>query len=148
MGAVNAASESAMGFRHGPKSVIKDDTLTIHFISNDPFTAKYDLDLLKEICLQKKGNRIVALSGNSAPVESCEHIVVPSSGYGSTGDLFWGIHCLVFCQMLAMYKSISLNLPVDNPSVTGELSRVVRGFAVYDLEENRQTRKGGADGPL
>ncbi|MDR1419053.1 MAG: SIS domain-containing protein [Treponema sp.] len=150
MGAVNAASESALGFRHGPKSVIRDDTLTIHFISNDPFTAKYDLDLLGEICSQKKGNRIVALSGtggrndgravseNQAPSELCERIAVPSLGYGPASDLFWGIHCLVFCQMLAMYKSISLNLPVDNPSVTGELSRVVRGFTVYDLEENRQ----------
>ncbi|MDR1174957.1 MAG: SIS domain-containing protein [Treponema sp.] len=154
MGAVNSTSESAMGFRHGPKSVIKDDTLTVHFISNDPLTAKYDLDLLDEICLQKKRNRIVALSGNGcrddgrtgleSPIsaESCERIIIPSSGYGPASDLFWGIHCLVFCQMLAMYKSISINLPVDNPSVTGELSRVVRGFVVYDLEENKQTLKG------
>jgi tagatose-6-phosphate ketose/aldose isomerase len=136
MGAVNAASESAMGFRHGPKSAIKDDTLTVHFISDDAFTALYDLDLLKEISSQRKQNRVIVMSGKSVPVETDENIIVPSA-YRSASDLYRGINSLVFCQLLAMYKSIALDLPVDNPSVNGELNRVVEGFTVYDLEKSR-----------
>jgi tagatose-6-phosphate ketose/aldose isomerase len=136
MGAVNAASESAMGFRHGPKSAIKDDTLTVHFISDDAFTALYDLDLLKEISSQRKQNRVIVMSGKSVPVETDENIIVPSA-YRSASDLYRGINSLVFCQLLAMYKSIALDLPVDNPSVNGELNRVVEGFTVYDLGGSR-----------
>jgi tagatose-6-phosphate ketose/aldose isomerase len=48
-GGVNTNFDSATGFRHGPKAVIKDNTLTLHFISADPFTAKYKMDLLREV---------------------------------------------------------------------------------------------------
>jgi tagatose-6-phosphate ketose/aldose isomerase len=136
MGAVNVASESAMGFRHGPKSAIKDDTITVHFISDDAFTALYDVDLLREIVSQRKKNRVIVMSGKPVPVETDENIVVPSA-YRSASDLYRGVNSLVFCQLLSMYKSMALDLPVDNPSVNGELNRVAGGFTVYDLKESR-----------
>jgi hypothetical protein len=35
--------------------------------------------------------------------------------------------------MLAMFKSLELGLPVDDPIPSGELSRVVSGVTLYDL---------------
>jgi tagatose-6-phosphate ketose/aldose isomerase len=133
-GAVNASCESSLGFRHGPKAAIKDNTLTIHLISTDSLSAKYDLDLLKEIGEQKKGNKLVALSPEpvSSPVD--ENVVIPALGGGADRELYFGICALVFCQMLAMFKSIYLGLPTDNPVPTGELTRVVSGVTLYDLE--------------
>jgi tagatose-6-phosphate ketose/aldose isomerase len=131
-GMVNTNYESAMGFRHGPKAVINDDTLTIHFISPDPLTVKYDRDLLSEITRQKKGNKIIALSANPLSEKFDEGIVL-NAGYKTSPELFYGISYLVFCQMLAMYKSQSLGLTVDNPVPGGELTRVVSGVTLYDL---------------
>jgi tagatose-6-phosphate ketose/aldose isomerase len=133
-GTVNANCESSLGFRHGPKAVIKDNTLTIHLVSPDPLSAKYDLDLVREISGQKKGNRIIALSTDALPVKTDENPVIPALNYGADGELYFGISCLVFCQLLAMFKSISLGLPTDNPVPTGELTRVVSGVTLYDLD--------------
>jgi tagatose-6-phosphate ketose/aldose isomerase len=134
-GAVNTNWDTSMGFRHGPKSVIKDKTLTVHFISCDPFTARYDLDLLDEITRQKKGNTVIALSGEKLSIPVDENIVIGGEGYGETGDICRGISYLVFCQLLAMFKSLSLGLPTDNPVPSGELTRVVSGVTLYELEK-------------
>ncbi|MDR0718302.1 MAG: SIS domain-containing protein [Treponema sp.] len=133
-GTVNTNYESSLGFRHGPKAVIKDNTLTIHLVSPDPLSAKYDLDLVREISRQKKGNRIIALSTDALAVETDENLVIPALNRGADGELYFGISCLVFCQLLAMFKSISLGLPTDNPVPTGELTRVVSGVTLYDLD--------------
>ncbi|MDR2662454.1 MAG: hypothetical protein LBC31_05605, partial [Treponema sp.] len=132
-GTVNTGWDSPMGFRHGPKAVIKDKTLTVHFISPDPFTARYDLDLLAEIGRQKKGNRIIALSGEKLSVPADENIVTGGEQYGAVGELCRGISYLVFCQLLAMFKSLALGYAADNPIPTGELTRVVSGVTLYEL---------------
>jgi len=133
-GFVNTNSESSLGFRHGPKAVIKDNTLTIHLISPDPLTAKYDIDLLKEISNQKKGNRIIALSVSAVPINVDENVVIPVANKGHDTEIYFGISALVFCQLLAMFKSINLGLPTDNPVPSGELTRVVSGVTLYDLD--------------
>lgn len=137
-GIVNGSYESATGFRHGPKSVINDKTLTVHMISNDPFTAKYDIDLLNEVCSQKKGNMIVPIGtgdpcADGAPGCSCDEFVKTSAGgYAVASDICTGIEALIFCQMLAMFKSLSLKIPTDNPSPGGEVNRVVKGVTIYE----------------
>jgi tagatose-6-phosphate ketose/aldose isomerase len=132
-GIVAAGAEGTLGFRHGPKSIINDKTLTVHYISNDPLCRKYDIDLLREIHSEKAGNRVIALSVDSAPLAVDENIVIPSINSNFGSDVYYGINYLVFNQLLAMFKSIHLNIPTDNPSVSGKLSRVVKGVALYDM---------------
>ena len=43
-GKVNASYDTPLGFRHGPKSVVDDETVSVIYISNDEYTRKYDLD--------------------------------------------------------------------------------------------------------
>ena len=132
-GGVNGAFESAAGFRHGPKSVINDRTLTVHMISNNPFTAKYDIDLLNEVAFQQKNNMIIAIcTEDTGCVPGDETIKIASGGYAVCGDICTGLEGLVFCQMLAMFKSLSLGITTDNPSPTGEVNRVVKGVTIYD----------------
>ena len=130
-GCVNGSYEGAVGFRHGPKSVINDRTLTVHIISSNPFTARYDLDLMQEIYNQKKQNRMIALS---AKLETAcdESILIESDGYGIGKAICTGLQALVFCQMLAMFKSLELGMTTDNPSPAGEVNRVVKGITVYE----------------
>jgi tagatose-6-phosphate ketose/aldose isomerase len=133
MGAVNTGWDSSMGFRHGPKAIIKEDTVTIHIISPDPLTARYDLDLLKEINSQKKGNKVIALSAEKIDIPVDENIVSGGGDYGPGADICHGVSGLVFCQLLAMFKSLSLGLSPDNPAAAGELTRVVSGVTIYDI---------------
>ena len=141
-GNVNTSFDSATGFRHGPKAVIKDNTMSLHFISSDLFTAKYDIDLLLEVYRQKSNNKVIAIcsynlkEGNvkenyAKEIEADEIIMVPSSGYGLTDHLCTGIGGLVFFQMLAMFKSLELGITTDNPSPGGQVNRVVKGVTVH-----------------
>ena len=135
-GEVNTDFDSATGFRHGPKSVIKDNTLSLHFISGDPFTARYDIDLLKEVLREKKKNSVAAIcAGNAEGVEADDVIIVDSGPYGFAADLCAGISGLVFFQMLAMHKSMALGITTDNPSPGGQVNRVVKGVTVYPYGE-------------
>jgi tagatose-6-phosphate ketose/aldose isomerase len=133
-GTVNGSHESSTGFRHGPKSVIKDKTVTVHMISYDPFSARYDIDLLKEVYGQKKQNTVVAIYGrHAADLPECEKVRIAAEGYGAGGDICTGLEMLVFCQMLAMFKSLDLKVATDDPSPSGEVNRVVKGVTIYDM---------------
>jgi len=135
-GKVNAGFDSATGFRHGPKTVIKDDTLSLHFISNDPFTARYDRDLLKEVFREKNKNTVAAICcDNTEDIQADDVITLGSGAYGFAADLCVGIGGLVFSQALAMYKSLNLGVTTDNPSPGGQVNRVVKGVIVYPYEE-------------
>jgi tagatose-6-phosphate ketose/aldose isomerase len=131
-GAVNTSFDSATGFRHGPKSVIKDNTLTLHFISNDSFTSQYDIDLSKEVFREKNKNAVVAVCPDDVKgIEADDVITVNAGGYGFAADLCIGISGLVFFQMLAMHKSLELGITTDNPSPGGQVNRVVKGVIIY-----------------
>jgi tagatose-6-phosphate ketose/aldose isomerase len=135
-GEVNTGFDSAAGFRHGPKSVIKDNTLTLHFISNDSFTAKYDIDLLKEVFREKKNNSVAVICPDSVDGVNYDDVIrISSNAYGFTSDLCIGINGLVFFQMLAMHKSIQLGITTDNPSPGGQVNRVVKGVIIYPYGE-------------
>ena len=133
-GAVNGSYENPAGFRHGPKSVINGRTLTVHMVSNDPFTARYDIDLLKEVVGQQGQNMIVSIGAGAQGASGDEAIPIAADGYAVGGDICAGLQALVFCQMLAMFKSMHLGVATDNPSPTGTVNRVVKGITVYGYE--------------
>jgi tagatose-6-phosphate ketose/aldose isomerase len=132
-GIVNGTYESATGFRHGPKSVIQDKVMTVHLISPDPFTARYDRDLLAEVARERKNNIVVTISEvSAAPIEGDEIVAVDAGCSATGGDMYAGLAMLVFAQMLALFTSIDLGIPTDDPSPSGEVNRVVQGVTVYD----------------
>jgi tagatose-6-phosphate ketose/aldose isomerase len=133
-GAVVAGYDSAPGFRHGPKTVMNDRTLTVHFLSSDPFTHRYDLDLLKELHQEKTENWVVALYDEATDTPPADVAVAyAQQGFSFCTHLAVGMQGLLFMQMLSMFKSLALNVPTDNPSPTGLVNRVVQGVTVYSL---------------
>ena len=60
-GKVVTMYDTPLGFRHGPKSIIDDTTLTVVYVSDDEYTRKYELDLIKEISGQRKGNKLAVV---------------------------------------------------------------------------------------
>ena len=60
-GEVVTAYESPLGFRHGPKSIVNEDTAIIVFNSTNAYTRQYDQDLLKELHADKIAKTILVI---------------------------------------------------------------------------------------
>lgn len=114
--------ESTMGFRHGPKSLIQQDTTVFIFLSQHSYTAKYDRDLYQELVSDKKAHNVVLLGDTSDEFKAKIWIL------DDTSRIF---PFLVFGQLYAFYSSLYLGYSTDNPCPTGEVNRVVQGVTLY-----------------
>ncbi len=61
-GALVTAFDTALGFRHGPKTIINAETLAVVFVSNDPLTRLYDLDIAEELRSDGHSGAVVTIS--------------------------------------------------------------------------------------
>ena len=131
-GQVATMYDSPLGFRHGPKSIIDDTTLTVVYLSDDAYKRQYEIDLIKEMGPQRKGNKIAVVM--NTPCEGLDELVdyqlVMDCGK-ATENVFLGFEYIAFAQTLAALKSLSLNITPDNPCPTGEVNRVVKGVTLY-----------------
>ena len=131
-GQVATMYDSPLGFRHGPKSIIDDTTLTVVYLSDDAYKRQYEVDLIKEMGPQRKGNKIAVVM--NTPCEGLDELVdyqlVMDCGK-ATENVFLGFEYIAFAQTLAALKSLSLNITPDNPCPTGEVNRVVKGVTLY-----------------
>ncbi len=59
--------DSPLGFRHGPKSALDGDTVVIVYVSTDPYTRRYDLDIIAEIRAQLGQDAVGVISSQPIP---------------------------------------------------------------------------------
>jgi tagatose-6-phosphate ketose/aldose isomerase len=126
--------DSPLGFRHGPKSVLDADTLVVVYVSTDPYTRRYDLDIIAEIRAQLGQDAVTVLSTEPIPAELGTAIVLP--GLEGRDDALVALAYLVFAQYLALFTSLEYAKTPDNPFPSGEVSRVVRGVTIYPITAN------------
>ncbi|WP_281692464.1 SIS domain-containing protein [Agathobaculum desmolans] len=131
-GRVVTMYDTPLGFRHGPKSIIDDNTITVVYLSDDPYTRQYEVDLIKEMSGQRKGNKIVAvMSKVDDAVAALVDYTVVYDLEGATASVLLGLDDILFAQTLAVLKSLSMKITPDNPCPTGEVNRVVKGVTLY-----------------
>lgn len=131
-GKVATMYDSPMGFRHGPKSIVNDDTLTVIYVSDDPYTRQYDVDLIKEMSPQRKGNKLVAIMNKQDDeVASLVDYAYAFNLDKEHENAFLGFDYIVAAQVLALFKSLALGSTPDNPCPTGEVNRVVKGVTIH-----------------
>ncbi len=118
--------ESAMGFRHGPKSLVNHDTLIFLFISQHPYTARYDWDLVNELCQDHKAQAVLPLGEPSS-----QGFALPLGELDDAGRVF---PFLMVGQLYAFFRSINAGITTDNPCPTGEVNRVVQGVTLYSYQ--------------
>jgi len=123
--------DSPLGFRHGPKSVLDSDTLALVFVSTDPYTRRYDLDIIAEIRTQLGADSVVVLSAEPIPEDLGPALVLP--GLAGLDDSTVAVAYLVFAQYLALFTSLEYRKTPDNPFPAGEVSRVVQGVTIYPM---------------
>jgi len=130
-GSIICKSESYLGFRHGPKAVIDQSSLVCYLISNNKQVQEYEFDLIKDMkkgrkpmfeiavceenCIDKKFDLLIQLSDNGVKLE----------------EDFLTVCFILPGQILAFFKSLSLEYKPDSPSISGAISRVVEGVKIY-----------------
>lgn len=127
--------DSPLGFRHGPKSVLDGDTLVVVYVSTDPYTRRYDLDIIAEIRGQLGEDAVTVISTEPIPAELGPAVVIP--GLDGIDDALVALVYLVYAQYLALFTSLECAKTPDNPFPSGEVSRVVQGVTIYPMGGDR-----------
>lgn len=137
-GKVICKFDSFLGFRHGPKAVIDKDTLLVYLFSPNNFVRQYEEDLVKQINSNNKVVAQVALSvGKPIKIKGVNYEleIIMEHTAETTGEYAF-IPYVLIGQLLGLYKSLHLGLNPDNPSVSGNISRVVEGVTIYSNKPN------------
>lgn len=129
-GRVRTMHESSLGFRHGPKSAVDDDTLVVVFMSGDSYTRKYDADILNELIADKQAKKILALTQAVDLDQNWEHFFTIETAE-RLDDLELLFPYVVFAQIYGFHHSLRLGNRPDTPSASGTVNRVVKGVNIH-----------------
>jgi tagatose-6-phosphate ketose/aldose isomerase len=122
--------DSPMGFRHGPKAIVDADTLVVVFISNNPYTRAYDLDLVGEVFRDGRAGGVMAICARDGDLlEGVGRIVVPAMQNADDIDLL--VPYIVAPQIYAFEQSLVRGLTPDRPNASGTVNRVVQGVRIH-----------------
>jgi tagatose-6-phosphate ketose/aldose isomerase len=149
-GQIVAVAETPMGFRHGPKTIVNGKTLVVMFLCNDPYTRRYEMDLLRELRADGVAARVVvlfagdadAVLADAALAGSAQASAVPAAGIAVPGaagasDLGLCFPYAMFAQTFAFLQSLTLGLRPDTPNARGVVNRVVQGVSIYPWDPSR-----------
>jgi tagatose-6-phosphate ketose/aldose isomerase len=128
-GKVVGMFDTPLGFRHGPKTIIDGDTLVVLMMSNDPYTRRYDSDLLRELRVDGRAGQVLALTAQNDGATDGDHLLLNHAGQSSDMELV--LPYVVFAQMFAFLYSLALEIRPDTPSMSGTVNRVVSGVNIY-----------------
>jgi len=124
-GRVLAMANTALGFRHGPKSALNRDSLVILFRSSKALAYKYEQDLLQELQREQVAGRCVTV-GRDADI---------GAAAPDWADAWLAPLWLLMAQQYALHQSAALALRPDNPFADGTVNRVVQGVTIYRHDE-------------
>lgn len=122
-GEIPALWDSTLGFRHGPKSFVTDNTLISIFVSSDADAARYDHDLADELRAQFPKAQVMTIGPGCDIDISMPH-----------GDTWGAATAIIPAQVAGVRWAQALGYNVDNPfDGMGTLSRVVAGVTLYPV---------------
>ena len=132
-GQVATMYESPVGFRHGPKSLINEDTVVLIFGTTTDYTRKYDLDLVREVAGDQIARRVVLLSDQAFGLENVKEVALGCGGV--LNDIYRVFPYIVYAQLFALLTSLKVENKPDTPSPTGTVNRVVQGVIIHDYQK-------------
>ncbi|CKI86405.1 tagatose-6-phosphate ketose/aldose isomerase [Streptococcus pneumoniae] len=132
-GQVATMYESPVGFRHGPKSLINEDTVVLVFGTTTDYTRKYDLDLVREVAGDQIARRVVLLSDQAFGLENVKEVALGCGGV--LNDIYRVFPYIVYAQLFALLTSLKVENKPDTPSPTGTVNRVVPGVIIHEYQK-------------
>jgi tagatose-6-phosphate ketose/aldose isomerase len=131
-GGTISVHDSPMGFRHGPKTIVDGRTLVVLFVSNHPYTRRYDVDLLEEIKRDGKAGTVLAIAAQAEGIPpGVEQILAPGLAEAEDVDLL--IPFIAAPQIFAFQQALSRGVSPDRPNISGTVNRVVQGVRIHAL---------------
>ena len=131
-GQVVTMYESPVGFRHGPKSLINEDTVVLVFGSTTDYTRKYDLDLVREVAGDQIARRVVLLSDQTFGLENVKEVALGCGGV--LNDVYRVFPYIIYGQLFSLLTSLKVGNRPDTPSPTGTVNRVVQGVIIHEFK--------------
>jgi len=132
-GKIVTAFDSSLGFRHGPKSFINKKTIVFVFVSSQPYTRKYDLDILKELQIDGIAQSVIAIERTGE-----DNYDGDTFSFGIEGkdvpDAYLALPYIIYGQTVSLLSSVKVGNKPDTPSPTGTVNRVVKGVTIYDYK--------------
>lgn len=130
-GKVVSICESVLGFRHGPKSIINDDTLVIFMNSTNKYTNLYDMDLIREIHGDAGKHKLAVISyeKNEELNNLCNKYIEINGE--EVPEVYTVFNYMLFGQMFGLFNSLKLGISPDNPRPDGTVNRVVKGVFIH-----------------
>lgn len=132
-GKIATIFDSSMGFRHGPKSFINEQTLVIGFVTNQAYTRNYDLDILEEINGNAIAAKVIAIAQSTQRDFSGANFFLEPAAL-ELPDAYLSVVMILTAQIIALQMSIKVGNTPDTPSPTGTVNRVVKGVTIHEYQ--------------
>ncbi|RYG93294.1 SIS domain-containing protein [Loktanella sp. IMCC34160] len=123
-GGIPCLWDSILGFRHGPKSFVTDDTRLVAFIGADTPGAAYEADLVAELRAQFPRATVTTIGPGG-------DIDLPMTD----GPVWAAPLAVLFAQVAGVVWADAMGMNVDDPFAgQGTLTRVVSGVTLYPVQ--------------
>lgn len=133
-GKIATLCDTSLGFRHGPKSFVDEQSLVFVLVSNDPYTRQYDLDMLREVHddgIARLACGVLVRQEATLPMK----VFAFPQEYAALPDGYLTVPFTLFGQILALHTAVKLGNKPDTPSPTGTVNRVVKGVTIHRFPE-------------
>lgn len=137
-GKVICKYDSFMGFRHGPKVVMDEDTLIVYLFSNNQYANQYEKDLVATIARSRKNLFSIGVMEENIDSVNVDLRIVLSENGKKIQEEFLTVVSVLPAQLLGFFKSINLGLKPDAPSESGMIHRVVQGVNIYPYNNGKE----------
>ena len=132
-GQIMCSFDSFMGLRHGPKAVVNEQTLVVYLLSDDPYTRRYELDLIDQVSRENQPAAQIVVSLDPSGVQDIDFEINAPDVAALQSVQYKCVPYVLVGQLLGYFFSLSKGLNPDKPSVRGTISRVVNGVQIYDF---------------
>ncbi|KQS27848.1 SIS domain-containing protein [Dyadobacter sp. Leaf189] len=121
-------SDSFLGFRHGPRAFVNENTLLVYLFSRNPHILRYERDLAEDTARDARSIRSLQI-GRAGGLELPNSNTItlkmdPENEYQMIAATLVG-------QLMGYYSALHAGLNPDSPSTSGSISRVVQGVNIY-----------------
>lgn len=130
-GEVICKNDSYLGFRHGPKAVVDENTLVVYYLSNMDDVLRYEKDLVEAMNDGKRPIAQIGISEKPLADVDIDELIVLSDNKTYVEEEYLSVSNIILGQLLGFYKSLDKGLSPDSPSLSGAISRVVKGVTIY-----------------
>ncbi len=134
-GKIICKHDTFLGFRHGPKAVINEETLVVFLFSNVDYVLKYEKDLVQSVNQGRKSLCSIGIMENDIDDAEVDIKIKLAVDDNKIDETLLSVLSVLPAQILGFFKSLNLGLKPDNPSESGMITRVVQGVKVYPYEE-------------